>query len=52
MQFAMMRATDGHRVFVADLSPQRAGLGKTKTMPSAGLCTYNAGLAKLLKRDG
>jgi hypothetical protein len=30
MQFAMMRATDGDRVFVAGLSSERAGLGKTK----------------------
>jgi hypothetical protein len=32
MQLAMMRATDGDGIFVADLSPERAGLGKTKMM--------------------
>ena len=37
MQFAMMRATDGDRVFVADLSSERAGLGKTK-MVRVGRC--------------
>jgi hypothetical protein len=32
MQFAMMRATDGDRVFVADLSSERAGLRESKMM--------------------
>ena len=46
MQFAMMCATDGDRVFVADLSSERAGLGKTK-MVRVGrrAAAHDAGLA-------
>ena len=46
MQFAMMRATDGDRVFVADLSPERAGLGEPKMMRIRRRASaYDAGLA-------
>jgi len=46
MQFAMMCATDGDRVFVAGLSSERAGLGKTK-MVRVGrrAAAHDAGLA-------
>jgi len=46
MQFAMMRATDRDRVFVADLSSERAGLGRTKMVGfSRRAAAHDAGLA-------
>jgi hypothetical protein len=45
MQFAIMRATDGDRVFVADLPPERAGLRKAKMMRvRRGASAYDARL--------
>jgi hypothetical protein len=45
MQFAVMRATDGDGVFVADLSPERARLGEAKMMRvRRGASTYDARL--------
>jgi hypothetical protein len=45
MQFAVMRATDGDRVFVADLSPERARLCKAKMMRvRRSASAYDAGL--------
>ena len=45
MEFAMVRATDGDRVFVADLPPERAGLRKAKMMRvRRGASAYDARL--------
>ena len=60
MQFAMMCATDGDRVFVADLSSERAGLGKTKMVRvgrraaahDAGLAGHESGMLFVAKPNG
>src|ERR1700722_14489198 len=47
MQFTMMRATDRDGVFVADLSPERPGLGKAKIMRvGRGASAYDAWLPR------
>ena len=60
MQFAMMRATDGDRVFVADLSSERAGLGESKMMRvgrraaahDAGLAGHESGMLLVAQANG
>ena len=60
MQFAMMCATDGDRVFVADLSSERAGLGKTKMVRvgrraaahDAGLAGHESGMLLVAQANG
>jgi hypothetical protein len=60
MQFAMMRATDGDRVFVAGLSSERAGLGKTKMVRvgrraaahDAGLAGHESGMLLVAQANG
>jgi hypothetical protein len=45
MQFAMMTPADRDRVFVADFSPERAGLGEAKMMRvGRGASAYDARL--------
>ena len=60
MQFAMMRATDGDCVFVADLSSERAGLGESKMMRvgrraaahDAGLVGHESGMLLVAQANG
>ena len=60
MQFAMMCATDGDRVFVADLSSERTGLGKTKMVrvgrhaaaDDAGLAGHEFGMLLVAHANG
>jgi hypothetical protein len=60
MQFAMMCATDGDRVFVADLSSERAGLSKTKMVrvgrraaaDDAGLAGHESGMLLVAQANG
>jgi len=60
MQFAMVRTTDGDRVFIADLSSERAGLGESKMMwvgrraaaHDAGLARRESGVLLVAKANG
>src|SRR5271156_2724229 len=60
MQFAMMRATDRDRVFIAHLSSERAGLRESKMMRvgrraaahDAGLAGYESGVLLIAQANG
>jgi hypothetical protein len=60
MQFAMVRATEGDRIFVADLPPECAGLGKTKVVRvgrraathDAGLTGHESGVLLVAQTNG